>query len=228
MPVCFKIFDSDRDGVLSRAEVHHLIASLKQLSVDQYSDDGPEGAIVLEAADLLPNDTESVSLEPFLIWAVQKDSLKHLLDMLHQVSFTYFLNLHFKYYIIFENLFQLCHIVLGLRPASRIEEGNLIQHWLRRENRRGYRIGDFWYLIASNWWKQWTDYVANQEEPQQQQHQAGRASAHHSSVSLKHSISDSGSEQGGTTAVRPRAIDNSCLVAPATVKASISASFLFD
>lgn len=82
---CFKIFDSDRDGVLNRAEVNQLISSLKQLAVDQYPDDGPEGALSLEAADLLPTDGESVSLEPFLIWAVRRNSLKHLLDMLNQV-----------------------------------------------------------------------------------------------------------------------------------------------
>ena len=52
--------------------------------------------------------------------------------------------------------------MLGLRPASRIEEGQIVLHWLKREVKRGYRIGDFWYLISSVWWKQWLDYVSIQ------------------------------------------------------------------
>jgi len=56
-------------------------------------------------------------------------------------------------------LLQVCHIVLGLRPVSREEEGDIVKGWLEREERRGYRIGQFWYLIAMDWWKAWTDYV---------------------------------------------------------------------
>ena len=52
--------------------------------------------------------------------------------------------------------------MLGLRPASRIEEGQIVLHWLKREVKRGYRIGDFWYLISSAWWKQWLEYVSIQ------------------------------------------------------------------
>jgi ubiquitin carboxyl-terminal hydrolase 6/32 len=56
-------------------------------------------------------------------------------------------------------LLQVCHIVLGLRPVSREEEGDIVKGWLEREERRGYRVGQFWYLIAMDWWRTWTDYV---------------------------------------------------------------------
>ena len=79
-------------------------------------------------------------METFLVWAIDGNRLKTLLELLH----------------------QLCHVMLGLRPASRIEEGRLVLSWIRREQKRGLRIGDFWYLVASAWWKQWLDYVLNQ------------------------------------------------------------------
>ena len=85
--VCFKIFDSDRDGVLNRTEVTQLIESLKQLAADQYSDelDGANRSS-FQVSDLLPADMDSVSLEPFLIWTVPRNSLQHLLNLLHQVK----------------------------------------------------------------------------------------------------------------------------------------------
>lgn len=31
--------------------------------------------------------------------------------------------------------------------------------WLNREKRRGYRVGQFWYLISSDWWQTWLGYT---------------------------------------------------------------------
>lgn len=31
--------------------------------------------------------------------------------------------------------------------------------WLEREERRGYRVGQFWYLISSEWWQSWVNYT---------------------------------------------------------------------
>ncbi|CAG2060293.1 unnamed protein product, partial [Timema podura] len=53
-----------------------------------------------------------------------------------------------------------CHIVLGLRPVSREEESNIVHGWLDREERRGYKVGQFWYLINIDWWKTWLEYVS--------------------------------------------------------------------
>ena len=78
----------DRDGVLNRSEVTQLIESLKLLAVEQYPNDGNDAVVSLEVSDLINGDVESIHLESFLMWAVQRKTLKHLLDMLHQVRST--------------------------------------------------------------------------------------------------------------------------------------------
>lgn len=35
-----------------------------------------------------------------------------------------------------------------------------VMGWLEREERRGYHVGQFWYLISSNWWNQWLNYTS--------------------------------------------------------------------
>ena len=34
-----------------------------------------------------------------------------------------------------------------------------VRGWLDREEKRGYRIGQFWYLISSEWWQSWIGYT---------------------------------------------------------------------
>lgn len=36
----------------------------------------------------------------------------------------------------------------------------LVMGWLEREERRGYHVGQFWYLISSKWWNQWLHYTS--------------------------------------------------------------------
>ena len=33
--------------------------------------------------------------------------------------------------------------------------------WLSRELKRGYQLGQTWYLVSSAWWRQWQDYVSD-------------------------------------------------------------------
>lgn len=56
-------------------------------------------------------------------------------------------------------MFQVCHIVLGLKPVSCQEENKIVRGWLQREERRGYLVGQFWCLIAIEWWHSWEKYV---------------------------------------------------------------------
>jgi len=51
--------------------------------------------------------------------------------------------------------------VFGLRPISRVEEGEIVKGWLEREERRGLAVGQLWYLISIDWWRNWNDYVSN-------------------------------------------------------------------
>lgn len=82
-----------------------------------------------------------LSLEEFVIWAVPATSLVN--PML-------------------ELLFQVCHVSLGLRPRCHHHERDIVLGWLQREERRGYRIGQFWYLVSSKWWKNWLNYTGFQ------------------------------------------------------------------
>ena len=75
----------DRDGVLNRSEVSQLIDSLKLLAIEQYPSD--DNDVSVEVSDLISGDVESIHLESFLMCAVQRKTLKHLLDILHQVRF---------------------------------------------------------------------------------------------------------------------------------------------
>ena len=54
---------------------------------------------------------------------------------------------------------QICHIILGLRPASKEEERDIIMGWVERDKRRGLRLTQTWYLISMPWWRQWTNFV---------------------------------------------------------------------
>ncbi|MPC19923.1 Ubiquitin carboxyl-terminal hydrolase 32 [Portunus trituberculatus] len=57
---------------------------------------------------------------------------------------------------------QVCHIVLGLKPSSRAEEGEIVLGWLRRAEAKSLTIGQFWYIINMEWWGLWHDYVSHQ------------------------------------------------------------------
>lgn len=47
-----------------------------------------------------------------------------------------------------------------MRPISRAEEGDIVKGWLEREERRGLVVGQLWYLISMEWWRNWNDYVS--------------------------------------------------------------------
>nr|XP_057935849.1 ubiquitin carboxyl-terminal hydrolase 32 isoform X2 [Doryrhamphus excisus] len=140
---CFKVFDLDRDGVLSRDELHEMVLALLEVWKDNRTDALPElgsGASHIVDGILKVHDTTKLgglTLEDYQIWSVEN------------ALATEFLNL----------LFQVCHIVLGLRPASPEEEGQIIRGWLERENRHGLQHGHSWFLISTLWWQQWKDYT---------------------------------------------------------------------
>ncbi|XP_063060913.1 ubiquitin carboxyl-terminal hydrolase 32 isoform X2 [Engraulis encrasicolus] len=86
------------------------------------------------------HDTTKVgqlTLEDYQIWSVKSALANEFLNL----------------------LFQVCHIVLGLRPATPEEEGQIIRGWLERESRHGLKTGQNWFLISMQWWQQWKDYV---------------------------------------------------------------------
>ncbi|XP_030008194.1 ubiquitin carboxyl-terminal hydrolase 32-like [Sphaeramia orbicularis] len=140
---CFKVFDVDRDGVLSRDELHEMVVALLEVWKDNRTDTLPE--LQSSVSDIVEgilkmHDTTKLghlTLEDYQIWSVKSALANEFLNL----------------------LFQVCHIVLGLRPATPEEEGQIIRGWLERESRHGLQQGQNWFLISMLWWQQWKDYV---------------------------------------------------------------------
>lgn len=145
---CFKVFDQDMDGMLSREEVAHMLTLLMVLQQEERSDElfqmqmtpaKPDvGALIDEVFDKHdPGKTGVITLDEYLVWTVGNNLTISLLNL----------------------MFQVCHVVFGLRPSSREEEGDIVRSWLRREERRGLKPGQMLYLISIDWWRSWNDYV---------------------------------------------------------------------
>ncbi|XP_031429479.1 ubiquitin carboxyl-terminal hydrolase 32 isoform X2 [Clupea harengus] len=140
---CFKVFDVDRDGILSRQEVQDMVVALQEVWKDNRTDTFPE--LLANVSDIVEgilkmHDTTKMghlTLEDYQIWSVKSALANEFLNL----------------------LFQVCHIVLGLRPATPEEEGQIIRGWLERESRHGLHMGQNWFLISMQWWQQWKDYV---------------------------------------------------------------------
>ena len=93
---------------------------------------------ILEKHD--PHNSQCLSMEEFLVWTVNNPLPTEFSKL----------------------IFQLCHIVLGLRPISRSDEGEIVQGWLERETSVNYNVGSFWHLINMEWWTHWKAYVSHQ------------------------------------------------------------------
>ncbi|KAK4322970.1 hypothetical protein Pmani_006294 [Petrolisthes manimaculis] len=148
---CFKIFDRDRDGKLSREELTAMVQALLLLREEEREeivDDVCVGVSGEEVQSLVqellahhdPQATGFVTQEEYLMWTLHNPLASALLDI----------------------IFQVCHIVLGLKPGSRGEEGEVVLGWLRRAETRSLTIGQFWYIINMDWWNLWLEYVNHQ------------------------------------------------------------------
>lgn len=96
-------------------------------------------SIESEGVDIISEEMV-LTQEDFLIWSVE--TAENLV--------TPFLDL----------IFEVCHVVLGLRPQCKHQERDIVQGWLNRELQREYRVGQLWYLISSEWWANWLVYTA--------------------------------------------------------------------
>ncbi|XP_015223155.2 ubiquitin carboxyl-terminal hydrolase 32 isoform X2 [Lepisosteus oculatus] len=146
---CFKVFDVDRDGALSRSEIEEMVVALLEVWKDNRTDTVPElNSDVSDIVDdiLKLHDTTKLghlTLEDYQIWSVKSALANEFLNL----------------------LFQVCHIVLGLRPATPEEEGQIIRGWLERESRHGLHPAHNWFLISMQWWQQWKEYVRYDNKP---------------------------------------------------------------
>lgn len=136
---CFKIFDSDHNGLLSPVELRDMMSAMLSATDGQMQENANMlTEKILEKFGVAQDG--SITQEEYLVWAVS-----------HPLP-TQFLSL----------LVQVCHVVLGLRPQSRDEERDVIFPWLSRDEKQGFQQGQTWYLIALPWWRQWLDYLYQQ------------------------------------------------------------------
>ncbi|KAK2185909.1 hypothetical protein NP493_217g02044 [Ridgeia piscesae] len=142
---CFKVFDTDHDGRLSQTELERMLEAMllvrrentpprKLASIDN------EDAAALAKEILTAYDSDKdgyLTQEEYLVWTVNQTLPEDFLHLLFQVS----------------------HVVLGLKPANKDHEAQVICSWLDREERRGLQPGQVWYLASMHWWNHWADYV---------------------------------------------------------------------
>uniref|UniRef100_A0A1L8DSS4 ubiquitinyl hydrolase 1 n=1 Tax=Nyssomyia neivai TaxID=330878 RepID=A0A1L8DSS4_9DIPT len=152
---CFKVFDTDRDGILSHDELRQMVdillfvaqesnnfAFFRNMTCDIVMKELAERAVKKATESGSTYDDAFVfTQEDFLMWSIESS-----LNLVAQFQ---------------ELLFEVCHVVFGLRPQCRHMEYDIVKGWLSREVKRGYRIGQFWYLVSSEWWQNWLQYTQN-------------------------------------------------------------------
>ena len=134
--VCFKIFDLDGDGILNEAETRLMVSAMVEVA-SQTRPDGEGEYNQEELVQELARRSPELSLQEFLVWSVDSLLAKEMALL----------------------VYQLCHVVLGLRPSSRREEGSVVRGWLAREERAGLVPGQVWYLLPMSWWTGWHNFV---------------------------------------------------------------------
>ena len=134
--VCFKIFDLDGDGGLNGEEMRLMVETMLEVS-RQTRQEGEAESEQQEVVKDLESRGQKLSLQEFLVWSVDSVLAREMALL----------------------VYQLCHVVLGLRPCSRREEGAVVRGWLGREERAGLVPGQVWYLLPMSWWTGWHNYV---------------------------------------------------------------------
>uniref|UniRef100_H2ZLM8 Ubiquitin carboxyl-terminal hydrolase 32 n=1 Tax=Ciona savignyi TaxID=51511 RepID=H2ZLM8_CIOSA len=145
---CYKMFDSDQDGKLNSNEIKAMAVSLLQV----HKVNALKGSVAskkLEEETLENSDAVSeivshvlcnsntakgeITLEEYQLWSLDDPLPISLLNI----------------------VVEICHIVLGLRPTSPIEEGIIIRGWMQRASQSELTPGETWYIASGKWWQQW-------------------------------------------------------------------------
>ncbi|XP_037930663.1 ubiquitin carboxyl-terminal hydrolase 32 isoform X2 [Teleopsis dalmanni] len=162
---CYKIFDIDQDGSLNHEEtiqmINVLIFVAKENRNSNIYKDLKKQDVISDLLSFKTRKSEEVKtkLEPcvsnkdnilltaedFMMWSVESNSklVQPFLDL----------------------IFEVCHIVFGLWPQCRHMEYDIVRGWLKREEKRQYSVGQFWYLVSREWWMSWMQYSQNTSTP---------------------------------------------------------------
>ncbi|XP_065831123.1 ubiquitin carboxyl-terminal hydrolase 32-like isoform X2 [Oscarella lobularis] len=141
----FRVFDVDADGWLSRSELTNMISiciTLRRRTTKEETDPTTEQSSIDEALkELLEtsrcDEEKGLNLEEYLKWA---ETNSHMRDFLNYMN-------------------QVCHLVFGLKPKSKREEGNIVLNWVESWKNVKRKPGDIVYLITAAWWKTWKNRV---------------------------------------------------------------------
>ncbi|CAF4722565.1 unnamed protein product [Rotaria sp. Silwood1] len=158
----FRVFDRDHDGRLDRSDIVHMSSCLIDVAQFVYvltirMNDSPD----MYADNILQNNDNHKNSqinyfqqEDFIHWCSTDSLIKELLELIYQI----------------------CHVVLGLKPSTKHDEITIVKQFLRREqypffeaqssvssktyhwincNRSTSKPGSSWYLISMDWWLRW-------------------------------------------------------------------------
>ncbi len=126
-----------------------------------------------------PRGAEVLSQEEFLVWTVNNPYPQEFSKLVSTTStlVSVVLSLLERLCVLLPTtcvqVFQLCHVVLGLRPLMRKDEGQIVRGWLEREDVGGVGrggdhsmgVGFVWHLISMDWWTAWHNYVNHHDSP---------------------------------------------------------------
>ncbi|CAF2834191.1 unnamed protein product [Rotaria sp. Silwood2] len=141
----FRVFDRDHDGVLNYSDIIYMTSCLIEIAQFVYASDMHVKTSHELYADMTSETNQSIlKPEDFLLWCQKDRLIIELLDL----------------------IFQICHVVLGLRPSSQQDELTIVKHFLQREkypfnesevayNRATSKPGASWFLISMDWWLRW-------------------------------------------------------------------------
>ena len=213
------MFDLDGDGHLSKTELIQMAESMVEVmgqtrtegeNIEQENCDSVVRELLQQKGDSeYPNH---ITMEEFLVWTVDNVLAREMGRL----------------------IVQLCHVGLGLRPNSRIEEGNVVRGWLSREERTGLIPGQVWYLVPFSWWTHWNKYVSLQETSNTST-SSGKKTKLNSTLTTDSCFKSGGGDsrpvtpvmrteprqksptpstprKNGTTTARPGIIDTTCLI----------------
>lgn len=147
---CFKVFDVNHDGKLCERELVQMVQALLRIRQENHPSDSMEcdpfykmepETVAREILASHDSDKDGcISQAEYLVWTVNNALADNFLDLLSQI----------------------CHLVMGLKPQTKEEEGEIIKQWLQRESKKAFEVGQVWYLISMGWWNSWIEYVTPQ------------------------------------------------------------------
>ncbi|XP_055844484.1 ubiquitin carboxyl-terminal hydrolase 32 isoform X2 [Episyrphus balteatus] len=166
---CFKIFDIDRDGILNYEETIQMIDILIFVAKENHNANNYKVISKNDVInDLLTFARKNVSNIPPTKQSDVPDTPKDKINLEKSISLT---QEDFMMWNVESSLdlvqpfldltFEVCHIVFGLSPQCKHMEYDIVKGWLTREEKRGYCVGQFWYLISKEWWVSWVQYTQN-------------------------------------------------------------------